>query len=94
MAVLRQNYYDVWMLTSTFDLDLERMRQAISATFARRDTVIPTQVPDGLSDAFAGDPGKQRQWNAFVGTLTGPVPQLDRVVADLRDGLMPVLTTR
>lgn len=82
------------MLTSTFGLDPERMRQAISATFARRNTAIPNQVPDGLSDAFAGDLAKQRQWNAFVRNLTGPVPHLDRVVAALRDGLMPVLTTR
>jgi predicted nucleotidyltransferase component of viral defense system len=89
-----KDYYDVWMLTSTFDLDPDRMRQAITSTFARRNTVIPNQVPDGLSDAFAGDLAKQRQWNAFVRNLTGPVPQLDRVVADLRDRLMSVLTPR
>lgn len=89
-----KDYYDVWMLTSMFDLDPGRMRQAITATFARRHTAIPNQVPDGLGDAFAGDPTKQRQWTAFVRDLTGPVPQLDRVVADLRDRLMPVLATR
>jgi predicted nucleotidyltransferase component of viral defense system len=55
-----KDYYDVWMLTSTFYLDPDRMRQAIAATFARRNTVIPNQVPDGLSDAFASDPAKQR----------------------------------
>jgi len=89
-----KDYYDVWMLTSTFDLDPDRMRQAITSTFARRNTVIPNQVPDGLSDAFAGDLAKQRQWNAFVRNLTGPVPQLDRVIADLRDRLMRVLAPR
>jgi predicted nucleotidyltransferase component of viral defense system len=89
-----KDYYDVWMLTSAFDLDPERMRQAIAATFARRNTVIPNQVPDGLSDAFASDPTKQRQWNAFVRDLTGSVPQLDRVVADLRDRLMSLLAQR
>jgi predicted nucleotidyltransferase component of viral defense system len=89
-----KDYYDVWMLTSTFDLDPERMRQAITSTFARRNTVVPNQVPDGLGDAFAEDPAKQGQWNAFVRALTGPVPPLGRVVADLRDRLMPVLTNR
>jgi predicted nucleotidyltransferase component of viral defense system len=89
-----KDYYDVWMLTSTFDLDPERMRQALAATFVRRNTGIPNQVPDGLSDAFADDPAKRRQWNAFVRDLTGPVQQLDQVVADLRDRLMPVLATR
>ena len=89
-----KDYYDVWMLTSTFDLDPDRMRQAITATFARRNTAVPNQVPDGLGDAFADDPAKQRQWKAFIRDLTGPVPELDRVVADLRDRLMPVLTAR
>jgi predicted nucleotidyltransferase component of viral defense system len=89
-----KDYYDVWMLINTFDFDPDRMRQAFTATFARRQTAIPHQVPDGLGDAFAGDPGKQRQWNAFVCNLTGPVPQLDRVVADLRVRLMAVLAQR
>lgn len=89
-----KDYYDVWMLTSTFDLDPERMRQAIAATFSRRNTVVPNQVPDGLSAAFADDPVKQRQWNAFVRDLTGAVPPLDRVVVDLRNRLMPVLAPR
>jgi len=89
-----KEYYDVWMLTGTVDLDPDRMRQAIAATLARRSKVIPKQVPDGLSDAFADDPAKQRQWNAFVRDLTRPVPQLGSVVADLRNRLVPVLATR
>jgi predicted nucleotidyltransferase component of viral defense system len=86
-----KDYYDVWMLTSAFDLNPERMRLAIAATFSRRNTVIPSQVPDGLSDEFADDPARQRQWNAFVRDLTGAVPPLDRLVVDLRNRLMPVL---
>ncbi|MDH3209455.1 MAG: nucleotidyl transferase AbiEii/AbiGii toxin family protein [Burkholderiaceae bacterium] len=83
-----KDYYDVWMLMSTFDFEPGRMRRAISATFARRNTVIPEVVPDGLSDAFAADPGKQRQWEAFVGNLAGPVPEFRRVVHKLRRELM------
>lgn len=89
-----KDYYDVWMLTSTLDLDPDRMRQAITSTFARRNTVIPTQVPDGLSDAFADDPAKQRQWRAFVQNLSGQAPELAQVVADLRLRLLPVLMPR
>lgn len=39
-----KDYYDVWMLTSTFELEPERMRRAIAATFARRNTA--RQCPD------------------------------------------------
>ena len=84
-----KDYYDVWMLMTTFELEPERMRRAIAATFARRNTMIPPEVPDGLSDDFAGDPGKQRQWEAFAQNLSGSAPQLLRVVRDLRQGLVP-----
>ena len=79
-----KDYYDVWMLMSTFALDPERLRRAIVATFARRNTAIPALVPDGLSDAFATDPRKQRQWDAFASNLAGKSPELPIIVAELR----------
>ena len=54
------------------------------ATFARRNTAVPALVPDGLSDAFAADPAKQRQWVAFRSNLADKFPELPVVVADLR----------
>ena len=82
-----KDYYDVWMLTSAFELDPERLRRAIVATFARRNTAVPALFPDGLSDAFAADPGKQRQWDAFARSLAGTVPDFAFVVSDLRHRL-------
>ena len=82
-----KDYYDVWMLTSAFELEPERLRMAILATFARRSTAVPTSIPDGLSDAFAKDPRKQRQWDAFARNLFGSVPELGLVVSDLRQRL-------
>ena len=79
-----KDYYDVWMLTSTFAIEPTRLQRAIAATFARRNTVIPSAIPDGLSDAFAVDPGKQRQWDAFARNLSGPVPDLRLIVSELR----------
>ncbi len=82
-----KDYYDVWMLMSAFEIEPERLRRAISATFARRNTVIPTVVPDGLSDAFAADPGKQRQWNAFARNLSVSAPEFGLVVGELQQRL-------
>jgi predicted nucleotidyltransferase component of viral defense system len=82
-----KDYYDVWMLTSAFEPDRERLRRAIAATFARRGTAIPSLTPDGLSNQFADDPGKLRQWAAFARNLSGPVPELSDMVAQLRDRL-------
>jgi predicted nucleotidyltransferase component of viral defense system len=86
-----KDYYDVWMLTSTLNLAPERLRRAIIATFARRNTPVPTTIPEGLSEAFAADPGKQRQWDAFVRNLAGTTPQLDHVVGELRQRLIGFL---
>ena len=83
-----KDYFDVWMLIESFELEPQRMRRAIKATFARRKTEIPTSVPDGLSDGFCADAGKQRQWEAFARTLGGQVPEFDRVVGTLRTALM------
>ncbi|HEY8710939.1 MAG TPA: nucleotidyl transferase AbiEii/AbiGii toxin family protein [Burkholderiaceae bacterium] len=88
-----KDYYDVWMVTNAFELEPERLRRAIVATFARRSTVIPAEVPDGLSDAFATDPGKQRQWDAFARNLSGSVPEFVLVVGELRQRLAGFLAT-
>jgi predicted nucleotidyltransferase component of viral defense system len=87
-----KDYYDVWMLTTAFELEPERLRRAIVATFARRNTVVPAVVPDGLTDAFAADPAKQRQWDAFRQNLSGSTPALDRIVGGLRQRLAVFLT--
>ncbi len=68
------------------------MRRTVEATFARRKTVIPTVVPDGLSDAFAADPGKQRQWDAFARNLSGANPDFGLVISELRQKLEVFLT--
>lgn len=86
-----KDYYDVWMLTNTFEFEPDRIQRAITATFERRGTVIPAEVPDGLSDAFAGDPAKQRQWNAFASNLSGSIPEFARVVRELRVQLVGLI---
>ena len=82
-----KDYYDVWMLTSAFEIVPERLRRAIVSTFASRSTAIPAEVPDGLSDAFATDPGKQRQWDAFAINLSGLNPGFGLIVSELRKRL-------
>lgn len=88
-----KDYYDVWMLTGAFEIDPERLHRAIAATFARRITAIPAELPEGLSDAFASDPGKQRQWHAFARNLSGTTPEFRLIVSDLRDRLAGYLAS-
>jgi predicted nucleotidyltransferase component of viral defense system len=87
-----KDYYDVWMLTGAFELKPARLSRALAATFARRSTALPAEVPDGLRDSLAADAGKQRQWDAFARNLSGPVPAFGVVVSDLRQRLAGILT--
>lgn len=84
-----KDFYDVWFLAKTFAFEDDRLAIAIAATFKRRGTEIPGDIPDALSDAFAQDEQKRKQWTAFVaGILSEPVA-LEAVVKGLSEFLMP-----
>lgn len=84
-----KDYYDIWILSRSYVFDAERLSRAIAATFERRGTAIPEELPDALTTAFSTDVTKQRQWEAFARDLSAAVPSLDAVVADLAGFLMP-----
>jgi len=44
-----KDFYDIWILTKTFDFAPDRLARAIAATFARRQTAIPADRPDAHS---------------------------------------------
>ncbi len=84
-----KDFYDNWFLAKAFTFEGDRLARAIAATFERRQTEVPLDVPDALTDAFARDDQKRKQWDAFVsGVLSDPVA-LDVVISDLRAFLMP-----
>ena len=83
-----KDFYDIWILTKTFDFASDRLARAIAATFARRQTKIPTVLPDALTQEFAQDPLKQRQWTAFIASIDGAPDLLERVVNELAPFLM------
>lgn len=83
-----KDFYDIWILSRIFRFAEDRLARAIAATFARRLTSIPTEVPDALTSAFAQDPLKQRQWMAFAADLDDAPKQLQAVLNDLTPFLM------
>ena len=84
-----KDFYDVWMLSRIFDFNHESLAQAISATFHRRKTEIPAQLPDALTQDFSSDPTKVVQWQSFVEDLAIAPPDFPIVVEDLAGFLMP-----
>lgn len=83
-----KDFYDIWILSRSFTFDDDRLARAIAATFERRGTEIPTELPDALSPAFAADEQKQRQWQAFVADVALDPGTLAQVIDALGEFLM------
>jgi hypothetical protein len=62
-----KDFYDIWVLSTTFDFSLERISQAIKFTFEKRNVPIAEEIA-AFTDAFAE--GKQGQWTAFRHKIT------------------------
>lgn len=86
-----KDYFDLWVLRQQSEFDTQVLRSAIAATFARRERLLPNQVPVGLSDAFSADQQKQRQWQAFLKKNQLEDIELAVVVQALRVWLAPLL---
>ena len=86
-----KDYFDLWMLCEHDVFDGEILMKAIHATLRCRKTAVPTSLPVGLSDAFADDLQKKRQWAAFLSRNALQSEALSRVVSRLRQWLLPPL---
>jgi predicted nucleotidyltransferase component of viral defense system len=84
-----KDYYDIWMLSRSYEFKGDALARAIAATFARRKTTIPAALPDGLTQAFADDARTLAQWAAFLQDVVADPGSLKTVVHDLADFLMP-----
>ncbi len=80
-----KDYYDLHHLSRSFEFDGGLLVRAITATFQRRQTALPMELPVGLTTAFSQDGAKQTQWSAFRRRLgEGNLPDLPGVVDDVK----------
>ncbi|MCA9490396.1 MAG: nucleotidyl transferase AbiEii/AbiGii toxin family protein [Myxococcales bacterium] len=87
-----KDLYDLDLLRKRFALDSDTLVASVRATFSRRGTPIPVDVPVGLTDRFAADESKRTQWAAFLRKATDQEElDLAEVVGGLREWLLPVL---
>lgn len=84
-----KDFYDILVLSRSYEFPGDALARAIAATFARRKTEIPVSLPDALTDDFASDPTKVQQWESFLQNVAVHPGPLSDVVKDLAKFLMP-----
>jgi hypothetical protein len=86
-----KDFYDLWAIAQTFRFEGVVLAEAIRATFERRATAVPVEVPIALTPAFAEDPLKQSQWQGFLrrtAIVMAPAP-LDVILQKIDGFVMP-----
>jgi len=88
-----KDFYDLWLIAETFDLERTPLVAAIRQTFARRATALPQEKPTAFTEAYAST--WNGQWRAFLTRerMTAAPEQLASVLADLERFLLPLLET-
>ena len=86
-----RDFFDLHYFAITLSFEGTTFASAIQATFTRRRTPVPVEIPVGLSPAFGEDSVKQTQWRAFMGRirLDAGKRSFGEVLDGLRTFLMP-----
>jgi Nucleotidyl transferase AbiEii toxin, Type IV TA system len=85
-----KDYFDMWVIFNSAELDSAVLTEAIDATFARRNTQTPQTTPIGLTANFGQDAQKTKQWEAFIRKNQLHAPDLNTVVEFLKSKLSPL----
>jgi predicted nucleotidyltransferase component of viral defense system len=87
-----KDFYDLWLISRSFELDGAAMSTAVQRTFERRETPMPTDVPTGLTRLYAEE--WNARWNAFLKReyMNAAPLDLGQVLEDLRQFLVPLMT--
>ena len=90
-----KDYYDIWMLSKSVTIEGNELREALVATFSKRDTALPLATPAGLSDAFASNADARVRWQAYRASLAKSgieaPDDLTEVLADVASFVGPAL---
>lgn len=91
-----KDFYDMHIILTHMDIDDRILRDAIRATFERRNVPLPEELPVAFTPEFLEDGIKEAQWQAFLrrSSLSSFHLDLASVLADLKKRLWPLLSSR
>lgn len=87
-----KDYYDLWHLARSCEIEASLLARAIRATFERRSTPLPASLPVGLSAELFDRSDKQGQWAAWLrrARLHEGAPSLPEVCAVVAAFVEPI----
>ncbi len=85
-----KDFYDLFTLPKTIDIDDTELAITIRRTFQRRATGVPGQRPEGLSGVYGTDPTRQTQWRAYVAGTELEGTELEAILLDIWAWLGPI----
>lgn len=83
-------FFDLLWLRDHQSFTSESLGAAIRATFARRGTEIPSEMPLALTSEFGEDASKNLQWDAFVRKGKLDAPALPEAITRIAEFLLPL----
>lgn len=86
-----KDFYDLWLISQTFELDGATLSAAVQRTFERRQTPMPTDVPSGLTRLYAEE--WDVRWKAFLNRehMNAAPTDLGQILDSLRRFLVPLM---
>jgi len=89
-----KDYYDIWMLSRTFDFRGKSLAEAVEKTFANRKTPI-TNAPAVFDSSFAAEGDKKVQWQGFIrkAKLSDAPVAFEDIIAAVNKFLQPLVAT-
>ena len=85
-----KDFYDLWLISRTFEFDHSVLFAAVQRTFERRKTPMPTDIPTGLSNQYAEQ--WDARWKAFIKReqMNATPDNLNLLIEDMREFLVPL----
>lgn len=89
-----KDFYDIWVTLRTFGFELPELVEAVGGTLRRRETAVPTEIPVGLTEAFATIAADRGLWTGFLrrNLPTIQPPSFPELQLELQRFLGPVIT--
>lgn len=90
-----KDFYDLWYLSKSFNIEENILVTAITETFNKRQTPIPQDESLKFLEEFYSNEQKLIQWNAFVkrNSLLDKSPPFNTIVSSIQNLLSPIIAS-